>query len=277
VRTAVAVLTVFLVLTGCSSSDDDADVAPTSTTAEAGVSSPGGNTSGGEEQQPQASPAAALEQLLVAEQRGDHDAAYAFVAHGPDQPFHTVNQWARRRRELPPITEYTVEEQDDPEASSATATVGHEPKLDPFSGLVPARERQTWSAQRVGDGYVLAQEPDIVPILPSDDDALDAARAWAEDVQRCDEAAATARQAVTTLFGSTAQSGGLCGSSGAVEVGDAGPLPAGPLSGDIVAQYSADALEWARVVTLSAPVRLLIVLAPIGDTWKVLGIGDVSP
>jgi hypothetical protein len=52
------------------------------------------------------------------------------------------------------------------------------------------------------------------------------------------------------------------------------PLPDGPISADIVAEYDTGALGWARVVNVSAPVQVSIVLAPIGDAWKVIGLGD---
>jgi hypothetical protein len=48
----------------------------------------------------------------------------------------------------------------------------------------------------------------------------------------------------------------------------------GPAATEIVAQYSSDALSWARAVVISGPVRFVVVTAPIGEDWKVIGIAD---
>jgi len=81
-------------------------------------------------------------------------------------------------------------------------------------------------------------------------------------------------QAVTELFGSARGAMGLCGKAGPVTTGAVGRLAPGIASTDIVAQYSTDALGWARVVRLTSPSAFGVVLAPIGDGWKVLGLTD---
>ena len=63
-------------------------------------------------------------------------------------------------------------------------------------------------------------------------------------------------------------------STGAIEVGALVPLPPGPASTDLVAQYSADVDQWARAVPVTAPVRFTVVLAPLGDAWRVIAVSD---
>jgi hypothetical protein len=223
---------------------------------------------------PQPSAQAALQALLTAEQHNQHDASYPLVVHGSSESFPTAAKWADARRDLPNITGFQVEKAAD-DASEVVAVVDHEPKLDPFVGDVPAHERQVWKAQRAGDGWLLDQEPEVDPQYPADQGAVDAAHAWFTTVQRCDQKAATALEGVKTLFNSLSSDVHVCGATGAPTIDDkVMPLPDGPISADIVAEYDTGALGWARVVNVSAPVQVSIVLAPIGDAWKVIGLGD---
>ena len=58
-------------------------------------------------------------------------------------------------------------------------------------------------------------------------------------------------------------------------VGKVGRLESGPTSAELVAQYTDAALEWARVVPVEAPITpFTVVLAPIGDEWRVVGVSD---
>jgi hypothetical protein len=67
----------------------------------------------------------------------------------------------------------------------------------------------------------------------------------------------------------------VCGSTGAPTLDPTiAKLPDGPPSADLVAEYDTGALNWARVVNVTAPVKVSIVLAPVGDGWKIIGLGD---
>jgi hypothetical protein len=251
-------------ISSCSSSKPAAD-APKAKISEVAVAA---------DNRPQPSAQAALEALLTAEQRNDHEASYPLVVHGPSQSFPTAAKWADARRDLPNITGFRVEKAAG-DATEVAAVVDHEPQLDPFVGDVPAHERQVWKAHRAGDGWLLDQEPDVEPQYPDDQGAVDVARDWFTTVQRCDEKAAAAFQGVKTLFNSLSSDVRVCGATGAPTIDSkVMPLPDGPISADIVAEYDTGALGWARVVDVTAPVQMSIVLAPIGDAWKVIGLGD---
>ena len=224
--------------------------------------------------QPQANARGALALLLASEQRNDHEASYHLVVHGDSEPYPTAAKWVRARRDLPNITGFHVESPGTA-TTQVVAIVDHEPKLDPFVGDVPAHERQTWKAHPAGNGWLLEQEPTIEPQYPDDHGAIDAARMWFTTVQRCDQKAAAALQGVETLFNALSSDVRVCGSDGAPTLASSAvKLPDGPISADIVAEYDTGALDWARVVTVTAPVQMSIVLAPIGDAWKVIGFGD---
>lgn len=158
--------------------------------------------------------------------------------------------------------------------SKVVAVVEHVPGLDPFKGLSLAQERQTFTGRKDGRGWLVDGDPETEPILPSDALAVEAATAWVGAVQACDKDRASQLEAVATLFGSADGAVGLCGKAGAVTAEGVVQLSAGVASTDIVAQYSTDALGWARVVRITAPASFGVVVAPLGDRWKVLGLTD---
>lgn len=264
-RSALPILFAFLAL-GCSSSHKGADASkPDATTALTAVGPvPVGST-------PEPSPQAALTKLLDAEQRLDHATSYRYVLHGGGQLYTTVNAWAKRRAELPAVIRFTVEPGT---GSRASALVEHRPGLDPFVGLSAARERQVWTGVRAGTGWLLQPEADATPELPPDSAAVVVTDAWTAAIQHCDQHAAAKLQGIPILFDSTTETPDLCHVLGPVRTGGVGRLAPGPVSGDIIAQYTTDALYWARVVNVESPRRFAVVVAPFGPSWKVIGIGD---
>ena len=78
-----------------------------------------------------------------------------------------------------------------------------------------------------------------------------------------------------SCYGTATGTDHLCRSKGTVTVGKVGPLEAGPSSADLIAQYSTDALSWARVVPVNAPTgHFTVVVAPLGQVWKIVGLSD---
>jgi hypothetical protein len=262
-----ACVAVALLMFGTVACTDDGpgESAPTSTTGPAPPAGPSAT--------PKASLVAAVEALLDAEQSGAHAASYAVLSSASRKQIGDRADWADLRSELPAITGFEVVA--GKKDGEVVATVSHEPGLDPFVGLSPARERQTWRGARAGDGWLVDGAPTIVPELPSDAGAAEVARNWAQAVQSCDEALARLGQALDEIHGISSGAAELCGSEGAVTVGEVGPLESGPTSAELVAQYTDAALEWARVVPVEGPVPpFLVVLAPIGDEWRVVGVSD---
>jgi len=217
---------------------------------------------------------AAVEALLSEEQHNDHTASYLLLSAGSRQSdFHNVDLWAHRRDELAPITKFTIQQE---KGDTVVVLVEHKPGLDPFTGLAVAKERQSWRGVKVAGGFLVDGEPTFQPEYPPDDSAKPAALAWAQAVQACDQAKAEAQQAAHPLFGSQpAAAGQLCHSTGQITAGPATKLPPGPTSSDLIAQYSSDALEWARSVPVTAPSGSFhVLLAPIGDGWQVIGLAE---
>lgn len=227
---------------------------------------------------PRAILADAVRDLLAAEQRGDRAASFVLLSRQSRAEFKDVADWLGRRQQLPAVTKFRIQPDSEgargDRAGKVVAEVEHVPGLDPFKGLSPARETQTFTGRKEGNGWLVDGEPVTEPILPADALAIEAATAWVAAVQSCDQPKAGGLQAVDILFGAADGAAGLCGKAGPVTAGEVGRLTAGVASSDIVAQYSTDALEWARVVRMTAPTTFGVVLAPLGDKWKVLGLTD---
>jgi hypothetical protein len=248
---------------------DDANRPPTTAAPSPSTTA---TTQPGEAPTPRASAAEALGALLAAEQQGDHATSYRLLDDAGRREYPDVGKWSRRRSQLPPITGFSVE---GGEGDTVVAVVEHEPGLDPFTGLSAAQERQTWTASPSGSGFLLGPEPEVEYVLPPDEAAGPAVLEWARAVQACDQQAAGAKEAVQPLFGSSAGATKLCGSTTALTAGDVELLDGGPRSAELVAQYSTDALAWARVVTLRGPEpEVKVVVAPIGTSWRVVAIYD---
>jgi hypothetical protein len=214
----------------------------------------------------------ALKVLLQAESQLDRSTSYAVLSPDARLEFKVLADWTRRRTQLPTPVRFEVKAGKD--ERTAVATITYVPSLDPFKGLVTTKEIETWTGVKVAGGWLLDGEPTVELVLPDESKAVDEAAAWARAVQACDQAAAAKLQGVSILFGTSTQAGKLCGSTGSVQAGALGPLTIGPVANDIIAQYTSDALTWARSVVISAPVRFVVVTAPIGENWKVIGIAD---
>jgi len=265
-RVAVCAAVALLVFGAAACTDDGpSESAPTSTTGPAPPAGPAAT--------PKPTLVAAVEALLAAEQAGDHPAAYRLLTAASREQIGDAADWADLRSELPAITGFEVAAGKGD--GTVVATVDHEPGLDPFVGLSPAQERQTWRGSRAGDGWLVDGAPTIVLKLPPDRGAAAVARKWAEAVQDCDQALARLGQAVDEVYGLSSGASELCGSDGPITTGEVGPLESGPTSAELVAQYTDAALEWARAVPVDGPTApFVIVLAPIGDEWRVVGVSD---
>jgi hypothetical protein len=129
-------LALALFLFGCSSSSKSADRRNSGSGESVAV--PAGA-------RPQQSARDALQKLLAAEKALDYNASFQYVQHGADQPYPTVATWTKYREDLPRITGFSVSATG---GDQVVATVEHQPGIDSFVGLSPARERQTWGRCR---------------------------------------------------------------------------------------------------------------------------------
>jgi len=261
---SVLVLLISL-LSACSATSD----APSSDSPRPATDG-GGRGPGQPAATPQKSPRDALQAFLDAESRNDHQASFLLLSDEAVKTYPDTIAWTRRRKEIPAITGFRVE---GGSGDSAVALVEHRPDLDPFVGLTPARERQTWRATRQGAGWLLDAEPTLEPLFPPADQAPPTALEWARAVQACQADQARSRQAIPVPLGVSDAPSRLCGKAGDVSVGPPEKVTGGPETEELFAQYGPDSNSWATAVMVRSAVQPFhVVLAPIGDAWKVVSV-----
>jgi hypothetical protein len=213
----------------------------------------------------------AVSALLSAEQRGDHAASFVLLSDESRATYGTISQWKSRRDEMPVVTGFDVAGRSK-STDSLDVVVDHPAGLDPFRGLSPAHDHEIWIGHHEHGGWLVDADPAATPVLPPESGAAPAVEAWAKASESCDEAALHHLQAVDPLLGVGDASRQLCRQHFAFTFSAPSRVPPGDMTQQLVAQYSADALVWARMVTLTgAPAPIEVLVAPIGATWQVIG------
>lgn len=218
-------------------------------------------------------PAEAVEEFLAAEADADWAASWDLLSQSDRDRLGSVSVWEGQRPYLVPIVGATVGEV---VSEGARATVSADLRLrsslDLINGLVPARATSSWVAVREDGGwYVDHANSTYTPVYPDEAGIVPATQAWIADAIAC-------RTPDRRPLGTAALVQSLCGAaggdvpSGAVAVGDVGPLPEFDEVGPFVEAWGPETHGWARVATVDEPIQIRAVLAPLGDEWVVVGV-----
>ena len=221
-----------------------------------------------------ATPEAALDAFLSAEVRHDYATSYGLLSAADRNEVGAGAEWGAAHSELPIVTAFAIGAV---RVAGATAEleadITFDPTLDETRGLVPARARATWVAVTEDGGWRVAHSQSrITPQYPDEQGAVSAAETWVSARKSCERPA----QYGGGLVGAAGPVDDLCGARGPVEVGTAAPL--GPDAGvePFLAAFGPEVLSWARVVPVTSPVPLTVVLAPVADSWLVVGTLESS-
>lgn len=210
-------------------------------------------------------------EFLTAEAEGDYAASFALLSAADQDELGPAAEWESSHADLPPVEGHellTVRELDG--RVEAVTDVALDSTLDPFVGLVPARGRATWTVVSEGGEWRVSYTDSVLePRYPGDEGVEEVALAWAQARQDCQESPVVQHSSVEGL---PALAGDLCGSEERVGVGEAGDLEEGPDAEPFVAAWGPSVFSWSRVVPVTGPVPLKVLLAPIDDEWRVVGI-----
>jgi hypothetical protein len=228
---------------------------------------------------PGAPPAAAKQSLrdavvalLTAEEHGDHAGSFVLLSDETRGVYRDIPRWKARRDEVPAVTGFTILGAGKA-PNSINVLVDHVPGLDPYRGLSPAQDHQTWAGRVEHGGWLVDGDPDATPVLPGDSGVASAVNAWLHAAESCNAAAVRRVQAVDPLLGIGDAGQQFCGQQLTLTVSAPVTVPPGDMAQQLIAQYSSDALMWARAVTITgAPALIQVVLAPIGAGWQVIGV-----
>lgn len=216
-------------------------------------------------------PVAAVEAFIAAEAAGDFATSYRLLSGADRDAVGSEAAWVAAHAHLPPLTGHGPGQViTNGDQVSVTTEVTLRAGLDDVAGLIPASAHATFVLVDEPGGWRVAYARSRVePVYPPPSGAAVVVRRWAGERLACRPAAA---EHVSGLLGVAALADRICGAASEVRVGDNRPLDDPVDAVPFVAAYGADAVDWARVVRLEAPVPLRAVAAPVGDEWQVIGV-----
>lgn len=225
---------------------------------------------------------AALQQFLDAEITRRSEVSFALLDAATTERFGTVAAWQSQRANRLLPEEFTVTSVA-PTASGADITIEarRAPAVTPLTGLVPAQSTEIWRADNGSGSWRISsgQPVDVFPVLPSDAAAVDVAARWLAAADSCDEAAMAAAQLGGALLGSPALADGPCERPESFSAATAAVVLAEQSNSTVfVSAFGPGVGRWGRAVAVTGDPRFTIVLAPLGDEWRVMGlVADASP
>lgn len=243
---------------------------------------------------PASSPTEAVEEFVAAEATRDHQRAFALLAATDRAAAGSAAGWRAAHKAMPRLRGVTIGTVsttptapglavvDGANAVTVDGTVAFEPQLDDVVGLVPAQADARWVVVPEDGGWrVDWAESTFRGRYPArndhtvDDAVRRAVENWIVSRRACPSGPVSGEYA-GGLLGSVGLAGRLCRTSGAVRT--AAVLPLGDAqSATVVAAFGPEADLWARSVDVDAGVALRAVVAPLGDTWVVLGVFPAAP
>ena len=227
-----------------------------------------------------ASPVAAVGSLFTAAMQGDADTAWGLVDRA-DQDRVGVKQRLIEQFRSSGFTAFKVRAAaPDSAGNTVTVDVTQTPRISDIDGVIAATATVTVPTVDEGTGFkvkwsrrgIEQHYPEATPA----EDALVAASvtAWATDRQNC--AAEPINEFPGGLIGVVGLADALCRSSGAPSISAVGDLDSLDEPQPVIEGFGGAALLWARVVKLSAPVKMSVVMAPRGNDWIVVAVSRPS-
>lgn len=260
----ITVLLTIAALAGCSSAERAAHTVPT-------VPAPQGQpasftTTAAADPAPAsaASPQDAVARYVAAEASGDHTTSWSLLSDDERARVGSLAAWideAEARLPLVSLADVTVD------GSTVVTDTALTPRLDE-TGFVPAHARIEWRPVRRGGGWAVApSSTTVTALLPPDDAARVAVQTWL-DGRRHGEATG---EYAGNLLGQPRLVDGLAPSA-SLTAGTPAPLDTAPDPQVAVNAFGADAVRFVRAVPVSGAPRLVVLTAPLGDAWQVVGV-----
>jgi hypothetical protein len=216
-----------------------------------------------------ATPDAAVRELLDALVAGDATRSFSSLSAPDRARLGPLESWQASLVSLPHYRSYAVTVDD---GEQVTTEVAIEPRLDETVGYVPARATVTWTTRPEDGGYRVAfSEIETKPVLPSDASAVPAATAWVEARQSC-QAGATYPG---NLLGQPTLADALCHAPGTYRAVAATALETFRDPTLLLDAFGPGAPLFVRVVRMDGPTPFEVALAPLGETWQVVGLMEV--
>lgn len=214
----------------------------------------------------------AVASFLSAEVARDFAASFALLTPNVQERLgDRPERWRAEHRDLPVITGYQILRVEPGDAPEVHTVLALDSRLDLVQGLVPARAEAVWAVEETPQGYRVDFDASVLrPLYPDDAPARDVALEWARRLQAGEDA--TDLQGVQRLYGPARLRAVTAEATGDFDAGAPVTLPPDGGSSDLVAAFGADVVGWARAVPLGGAAEVTVVLAPIDDEWRVIGL-----
>ncbi len=221
-----------------------------------------------------ANPRAALEQFLAAEVSKQADVSFALLDAKTRETAGPAAAWLQNRANRLLPEQFTITgEKSTAEGIELTISASRTPAVSNVTGLAPAQSEETWRIVKEEGWRVLTGRPfDVRPVLPSDEGATTVGAQWLDRAADCDKAGASALQLSENLIGAPSLQDFTCKTKVEWTAGKAFPVSELPNSTVLVAAYGPGVGRWARAVPVTGKGRFTIVLAPLGNEWRVAGV-----
>ena len=222
-----------------------------------------------------ASAAEAVDLFLQAEQEGRLEISYALLDRRARRGYPVFESWRADQADRPRLVGFsTARPVGDPGQAAVQeveVNVEQEPAVNPFVGFVAARSTQRWTVRDEAGRWRLSDRPGSeFPEVPADSRAAETARAWIDHMDGCRTAQAAELQIEQELYGVSGLGDQVCRAERAPAVGPVEPFEpdSGPTTG--LSAFGPDIDLWARLVRVDSQEPFFLVLAPLGDDWRVL-------
>jgi hypothetical protein len=229
---------------------------------------------------PASSPEEAVALFTAAEKTADTSASFGLLSQADRKTLVTRAAWLNQHGRLPKLTSFTGGKRvtsaplKDPTTVDIQGPATFQPRLDEVSGLVPEHATITWRTVSEDGGWRISYEGTrFDAIFPSDAGATAGAVAWARAYADCQDPDPSS-QYQGGLVGVPSLAKRLCGQGTDVVAKTATPLGDKPDPTPVLAAFGPEADRWARIVHVSKPLELDVVMAPLGDRWIVIGVLD---
>ncbi len=223
-----------------------------------------------------ATPAAAVKALIGAAVRGDSDTAWSQVSTS-DRDRVGVKQRIIEQVNAGGWTSFTI---GGTLGDKVTIEVVQTPRISDIDGVIASSSTVRIPTIKEGGGYKVIWSRRITEQhYPATSGAQDAAvmasvKAWALSRQACD--ATPTNEYASGLIGVVGLGSALCHTTATPVVAAVGDLETLDEPQPVLEGFGGSALLWARVVKLSGPVAMNVVVAPQGNDWIVVAIARPS-
>lgn len=222
----------------------------------------------------------ALTRFLEAEAEDRSDVSFALLGADVQRGFGSSAAWRQSRsdRVIPSSFVVTGERSLSDGRVEITIRAERTPSITPFRGLVPARSTERWILERNPEGgwrLALGTAASAEPRLPADDAARVVAEQWVALAAACDVSPARRDlQLAPDLLGGIDLSGLACETGGSWSTtAPAVPVAELPDVTTFVAAFGPSVGRWGRGVAVSnGSQRMTVVLGPLGEAWRVMGL-----